>query len=34
VGDTGEEVSDEEHRVMDIIEEEALSLSDEERTLC
>jgi len=33
VEDPGEEISDEEHRVAAIIEEDALSLPDEERTL-
>ena len=32
MGDPGEEISDEEHRVMTVIKEEALSLIDEERT--
>jgi len=33
VGDSGEEVSDKEYRVAVTIEEEALSLPDDERTL-
>jgi len=33
VGDPGEEISDEKHRVVITVEEEALSLSDEEMTL-
>jgi len=33
VGDPAEEVSDEEHRVAAVIEEETLSLPDEEKTL-
>jgi len=33
VGDPGEEISDEKHRVTVAIDEEALSLPDEEMTL-
>jgi len=33
VGDPGEEISDEEHQVTAAIEEEVLSLPDEEMTL-
>ena len=33
MGDPGEEISDKEHRVAFAIKEEALSVSDEERTL-
>ena len=33
MGDPEEKVSDEEHRVTVVVEEEALSLPDEERTL-